>query len=61
MEGIEAETDVGAIDFLDDLPDVFPVWGVGGPAPVFVGEAESMGGEEVAELLEVGGEVGDGG
>lgn len=51
LEGVEAETDVVAIDFLDNRPDVFPVRGVGGPAPVLVGEAEFVGGEEIAELL----------
>ena len=46
---------------MDDLPDVFPVRGVGGPAPVFVSEAEFVGGEEVAELAVVGCEIVNGG
>ena len=40
----------------DYVPDVGPVGGVGGPAPIFVGEAEVVGGEKVGEF----GEVGDG-
>lgn len=61
LERIEAETDVGPINFLYDLPDVFPIWGVGGPAPILVGEAESVCGEKVAEFTKVGGEVVEGG
>jgi hypothetical protein len=39
---------------LTNGPDVRPVGGVGGPAPVFVGEAFGVFGEEVGEAAEVG-------
>lgn len=56
LEGVEAEADVGAVDFLHDLPDGFPGRGVRRPAPVFVREPVVVRGEEVGELGEVGGD-----
>ena len=53
LKGVEAETEVRSVDALADVPDVGPGWGVGGPAPVFVGEAEVFRREVVGELLEV--------
>lgn len=58
MEGIQAQTDIGAVDCADDLPDVFPGGGVGGPAPVLVGEAEVAFREVVGQFAEVGDDLG---
>ena len=47
LEGVETETDVGPVGLLDYLPYCFPGWGVGGPAPVFVCDAEAFFGEKI--------------
>lgn len=57
LEGVEAEAYVATVDPLDYGVDGGPGWGDGCPAPIFVGEAEIVGGKEVTEFAEVGGEI----
>ena len=61
LEGVEAETYVWSVDGFDDFPDGLPCWSVRGPAPVFVGETEGMGGQEAGEMTEVTDDLGLGG
>lgn len=43
LEGVEAEAYIWPIDKLNNVIDVAPGRGLGGPAPILIGETKAMG------------------